>query len=346
MPRKKAATVYAASASRAHERCHTAQKSLSQLPVPAAEPHDDPVLDHDLDAQSEVEDLSEDEIEELAGLDLTNHEHEKFDAHLKLQDSNEAEKFRNHFGIVRKQPKLLFPVVQMPEAPLHLRELAKQLAAQQVGSSDYNFAHRKPRISSTSATITLPNPVTSFAAHHLPLSSETVSMVKQTLIGHHAPPPDNSAPGSSDLKELVFDGNLSDLDFSDSESENEDANYAPIQLPNSSSMLLHPGLKRPTSALPSNPSTPLTKWKLNPDQLPSAFKDITHHLKSAKTQLHVGPEGLEARKTCAIQSTLHSIIENDSSLMHASCVAAKAAMFATDWDSWLVRHWIHDWIDT
>ncbi|KIK53419.1 hypothetical protein GYMLUDRAFT_63683 [Collybiopsis luxurians FD-317 M1] len=71
MPRKKAATVYAASASRAHERCHTAQKSLSQLPVPAAEPHDDPGLDHDLDAQSEVEDLSEDEIEELAGLDLT-----------------------------------------------------------------------------------------------------------------------------------------------------------------------------------------------------------------------------------------------------------------------------------
>ncbi|KIK53420.1 hypothetical protein GYMLUDRAFT_63684 [Collybiopsis luxurians FD-317 M1] len=171
-------------------------------------------------------------------------------------------------------------------------------------------------------------------------------MVKQTLIGHHAPPSDNSAPGSSDLKELVFDGNLSDLDFSDSESENEDANYAPIQLPNSSSMLLHPGLKRPASALPSNPSTPLKKWKLNPDQLPSAFKDITHHLKSAKTQLHVGPEGLEERQACTIQSTLHSITENDSSLMHASCVTAEAAMFATDWGSWLVRHWVHDWIDT
>ncbi|KIK54343.1 hypothetical protein GYMLUDRAFT_63278 [Collybiopsis luxurians FD-317 M1] len=319
MPRKKAATVYAASASQACERHHTAQKSPSQLPVPAAEPHNDPGLDHDLDAQSEAEDSSEDSIEELAGLDLTKclvcelvpqskafeiltaaqtqkdwkkaerslprgkqtvhapqtlnehkqHECEKFNANLKLQDSSEVEKFWNHFGI--------------------------QLAAQQVASSNYNFAHRKPRISSTSATITLPNPVTSFAAHHLPSSSETVLTVKQTLIGHYAPPSDNSAPSSSDLKELVFDGYLSDLHFSDSESKNEDANYTPIQLPNSSYMLLHPGLKRPASALPSNPSTPLKKWRLNPDQLLSALKDITHHLKSAKTQLHADPEGLEAR---------------------------------------------------
>ncbi|KAJ3984700.1 hypothetical protein F5890DRAFT_1411020 [Lentinula detonsa] len=90
---------------------------------------------------------------------------------------------------------------------------------------------------------------------------------------------------------------------------------------------------------------PPKRRKLNPDQIQSAFADITQHLKSAKSKPHAGSEGLEARRARAIQSTLHSMVNNRSSFVYASCIAAEAAMFAKDWGSRLVRRWVRDWIN-
>ncbi|KAJ3765771.1 hypothetical protein FB446DRAFT_767596 [Lentinula raphanica] len=85
---------------------------------------------------------------------------------------------------------------------------------------------------------------------------------------------------------------------------------------------------------------------LQGSELSSALADIQHHLRSAKTTLHAGSEGLDARRAHAIQATLHTMVKNESAFTHASRIAAEAAMFAPDWGSRLVRSWVRDWIDT
>ncbi|KAJ3791586.1 hypothetical protein GGU11DRAFT_751474 [Lentinula aff. detonsa] len=409
MPKKKGT----ASAARAREGLAAAHRCLPEPPPLSAASHETEVIcissnsDLSLNSHFESEDLSEDEVEELDGPDLTKslaveaqfhkqafktlmiahtgkdwgkaerslprgkqtghaprtinehrqREREKLYADTESHKSTEAKNFRNYFGFVKKQPEPDFPVVQIPEAPLHLRELAKQLAARQVDASNYCFAHGINHNPQETVGVLLNNSSIPFHTRNLPASGGEYpkqSRLGESIGSHLEATGTSGSSLSSDVpitgcsEELVFNGYLSDYDVSDSESEHEedetvtipDATRAPIT-PTFSTQ----GRKRQATAMQLDNIAPPKRRKLNPDQIQSAFADITQHLKSAKSKPHAGSEGLEARRARAIQSTLHSMVNNRSSFVYASCIAAEAAMFAKDWGSRLVRRWVRDWIN-
>ncbi|KAF8231337.1 hypothetical protein L208DRAFT_1277353 [Tricholoma matsutake] len=67
-------------------------------------------------------------------------------------------------------------------------------------------------------------------------------------------------------------------------------------------------------------------------------------MKSKKTHYVAGPDGLQARRTAAIETHLRLVIENGRSLIDASQRAAESRGFATKWGGRQVCKWTHHYI--
>jgi len=81
-------------------------------------------------------------------------------------------------------------------------------------------------------------------------------------------------------------------------------------------------------------------------ELKDALKELTKLLKSKKTQFVSGPNGLQARRTAAMETHLRLVIENGRSLIDASEHAAESRGFAAKWGGRQVRKWTRDYLRT
>jgi hypothetical protein len=67
-------------------------------------------------------------------------------------------------------------------------------------------------------------------------------------------------------------------------------------------------------------------------------------MKSKKTCYVAGPDGLQARRTAAMETHLRLVIKNGQSLIDASEWAAESCGFANKWSGWQVCKWTHHYI--
>jgi hypothetical protein len=80
--------------------------------------------------------------------------------------------------------------------------------------------------------------------------------------------------------------------------------------------------------------------------LTTALKDIDYLIKSKKTKYLSGPQGLQARRTLAIQSHLRIVVKNQRFSIDASERAAESHGFAAVWGGRLVRSWTREYTKT
>ena len=77
-----------------------------------------------------------------------------------------------------------------------------------------------------------------------------------------------------------------------------------------------------------------------------ALQDIEHLIKSKKTVYVSGPQGLQARRTLAIQSHLRIVVKQQWFSIDASERAAESHGFAAVWGGQLLRSWTCEYTET
>jgi hypothetical protein len=90
----------------------------------------------------------------------------------------------------------------------------------------------------------------------------------------------------------------------------------------------------------------LEKKKQRYAELKDGLKDLQKLLKSKKTTFMAGPNGLQARRTHAIETHLRLIIVNGRTSIDASGRAAESCGFAVQWGGRQVRKCTYHWINT
>ena len=81
-------------------------------------------------------------------------------------------------------------------------------------------------------------------------------------------------------------------------------------------------------------------------EVEDALKDLQKLMKSKKTHYVAGPDGLQARRTAAMETHLRLVIENGRSSIDASERAAESHGFATKWGGRQVQKWTRHYIQT
>ncbi|KAG2031688.1 hypothetical protein BDR03DRAFT_1015862, partial [Suillus americanus] len=86
------------------------------------------------------------------------------------------------------------------------------------------------------------------------------------------------------------------------------------------------------------------KQEYRSKEMKKALEDMDKLLKSKKTQMVGGLQGLQARCTQAIQSHLKLVATNGRTFLDASEHAAEARGFAVKWGGRQLRGWTHKWL--
>jgi hypothetical protein len=90
----------------------------------------------------------------------------------------------------------------------------------------------------------------------------------------------------------------------------------------------------------------LEKRKKRQAEVKDALKDLQKLLQSKKTRFVAGPNGLQARRTAAIETHLRLIIANGRPSIDASQRAAESRGFAAKWGGRQVRKWTRHYLKT
>jgi hypothetical protein len=156
-------------------------------------------------------------------------------------------------------------------------------------------------------------------------------------------------------------GYLSDLSSDDDECSDADSDDARTESKSDAEESCEPQLSGHTASRPNRiPAVPPRKrQKLaiprrvqrkekrdeRNKELRNAYDEIVKLLKSKKTKFVSGPQGLQARRSRAIEIHLRLFLENKKSFIEASERAAESQGFASHWGGRQLRSWTRSWIN-
>ena len=136
----------------------------------------------------------------------------------------------------------------------------------------------------------------------------------------------------------------SDESSSDSESE-LDSDDEPLSHVTSRCLPVAPPRKRQRREIPYRTER-IAKRERRQQEFRDALKDLQKLMKSKKTCYVAGANGLQARRTAAMETHLRLVIKNGRTSIDASERAAESRGFAAKWGGRQVRKWTRHYIQT